>query len=174
MPERMVLMGMYTDVLRAAEAIDGLRLLGVREDQMSIMQGVPHTSKMLGRPHIRERIPWASILGALTGMSIALFLAYGTQLLYPVRVGGRPLTSIPTSIIPIYELTMLGLILGTFFNLLWKCAFPSTQPQYYNPDINCGRIAVMVSLDARYESDVRRVMIDQGAERVYEPERRPL
>lgn len=174
MPERMVLMGMYTDVLRAADAIDGLRLLGIREDQMSIMQGVPHSAKMLGRPHIHERIPWASILGALTGTAIAVFLAYGTQLLYPVRVGGRPLTSIPTSVIPIYELTMLGLILGTFFNLLWKCAFPSTQPQYYDPDINRGRIAVMVNLDARYENDVRRVMVDRGAERVYEPERRPL
>jgi hypothetical protein len=174
MPERMVLMGMYSDVVRAADAIDGLRLLGIREDQMSIMQGVPHTAKMLGRPHIHERIPWASLLGALTGLCIAVFLAYGTQWLYPVRVGGRPLTSIPTSVIPIYELTMLGLILGTFFNFLWKCGFPSTQPQYYDPDINRGRIAITVNLDARYENDVRRVLIDKGAERVYEPERRPL
>jgi len=26
----------------------------------------------------------------------------------------------------------------------------------------------------RYEEDVRRVMADKGAERIYEPERRPL
>ena len=37
-----------------------------------------------------------------------------------------------------------------------------------------GRIAVMTNVDMRYEEDVRRVLTDKGAERVYEPERRPL
>ncbi len=174
MPKKIMLMGLYTDVFKAADAIDGLRFMGIREEDMSIMQGVAYTPKMLGRPHLHDRVPWASILGALTGLTIALFLAYGTQLLYPIRVGGRPLTSIPTSFIPIYELTMLGLILGTFFNLLWKCGFPSTKPQYYDPVVNMGRIALMCNCDMRYEHDVRRVMTDKGAERVYEPERRPL
>ena len=174
MPKKIVLMGMFTDVMKTAEALDGLRLLGVREQDISIMEGVPYTSKMLGRPHIHERVPWATILGALTGTTIALFLTYGTQLLYPIRVGGRPLTPIPTSWIPIYELTMLGLVLGTFLNLLWKCGFPSTKPQYFDPNINHSRIAVMVTCDMRYEVDVTRVLLDKGAERVYEPERRPL
>ena len=51
---------------------------------------------MLGRPKIHERIPWATILGALTGLMIALFLTYGTQWLYPIRVGGRPFTQPPS------------------------------------------------------------------------------
>jgi hypothetical protein len=174
MPKKIVLMGLYTDVFKAADAIDGLRFVGIREEDMSIVQGVAYTPKMLGRPHIHDRIPWATILGALTGLAVALFLAYGTQLLYPIRVGGRPLTSIPTSWIPIYELTMLGLILGTFLNMIWKCGFPSTKPQYYDPVINHSRIAVMCNIDMRYEEDVRRVLLDKGAERVYEPERRPL
>ena len=69
---------------------------------------------------------------------------------------------------------MLGLILGTFLNMIWKCGFPSTKPQYYDPLINHSRIAVMCTLDMRYEEDVRRVLLDKGAERVYETERRPL
>ena len=32
----------------------------------------------------------------------------------------------------------------------------------------------MCTCDMRYEDDVRRVLLDKGAERVYEPERRPL
>lgn len=174
MPKKIVLMGLYTDVFKAAEAIDGLRFMGIREEDMSIMQGVAYTPKMLGRPHLHDKVPWASLLGALTGLLIAVFLAYGTQILYPIRVGGRPLTSIPTSFIPIYELTMLGLILGTFFNLLWKCGFPSTKPQYYDPVVNMGRIALMCTCEMRHEHDVRQVMAEKGAERVYEPERRPL
>jgi hypothetical protein len=174
MAKKIVLMGLFTDVMKTAEALDGLRLLGLREEDMSIMQGVPYTSKMLGRPKIHERIPWATILGALTGTMVALFLTYGTQLLYPIRVGGRPFSNLPPAIVPIYELTMLGLILGTFLNMVWKCGFPSTKPQYYDPIINHSRIAVTCSCDMRYEEDVRRVLLDKGAERVYEPERRPL
>jgi len=174
MAKKIVLMGLYNDVQKTAEALDGLRLMGLHEEDMSIMQGVPYTSKMLGRPKIYERVPWASILGALTGLMAALFLTYGTQWLYPIRVGGRPLTAITTSWIPIYELTMLGLILGTFLNLLWKCGFPSTRPQHYDPLINHSRIALTVSCDMRYELDVRRLLLDKGAEQVYEPERRPL
>ena len=136
MAKKIVLMGLFTDVMKTAEALDGLRLLGLREEDMSLMQGVPYTAKMLGRPKIHERIPWATLLGALTGMMIALFLTYGTQWLYPIRVGGRPYTNLPTAIVPIYELTMLGLILGTFLNMVWKCGFPSTKPQYYDPIIN--------------------------------------
>jgi hypothetical protein len=175
MPRKIILTGLFTEVERAADAIDGLRLLGLREDDIQISQGVPHSSKMLGRPHIYERIPWATIIGALIGFSVGFFLSYGTQWwFYAVRVGGRPYTSIPTSIIPLYELTMLGLILGTFLNFVWKCGFPSTRPQYYDPIVNEGRIAVMANVDMRYEEDVRRVLADRGAERIYEPERRPL
>ncbi len=175
MPRRIVLTGLYTDVLKAADAIDGLRLLGLREEDIQVSQGVPHSAKMLGRPHIHERIPWASILGALIGFGVGFFLTYGTQwFFYAIRVGGRPLTSIPTSVIPLYEMTMLGLILGTFLNFVWKCGFPSTKPQLYDPIINEGRIAIMANIDMRYEEDVRRVMADKGAERIYEPERRPL
>jgi hypothetical protein len=174
MPVRMTLMGLFMDVDHTANALDNLRLLGLREEDMGLMMGVPYTEKMTGRPKIFERVPWVSILGALGGLTIALVLTAGTQVLYPIRVGGRPLFAIPTSIIPIYELTMLGLALGTFLNFLWKNGFPSTKPGYYDHLINYGRVALEANFDARYEQEVRRAMIDAGAERVYEPERRPL
>ena len=39
MAKKIVLMGLFTDVMKTAEALDGLRLLGLREEDMSIMQG---------------------------------------------------------------------------------------------------------------------------------------
>jgi Alternative complex III, ActD subunit len=107
-------------------------------------------------------------------LTVALILTGGTQVLYPIRVGGRSLFAIPPSLVVIFELTMLGLMLGTFLNFLWKNGFPSTKPGYYDHLINYGRVALEANFDARYEQDVRRAMIDAGAERVYEPERRPL
>lgn len=174
MPVRMTLMGLFTDVGRTADALDKLRLLGLREEDMGLMMGVPYTEKMTGRPKIHDPVPWASILGALGGLAIALFLTGGTQVLYPIRVGGRPFFNIPPSMIPFFELTMLGLMLGTFLNFLWKNGFPSTKPGYFDHLINYGRIALEATFDSRYEQEVRRAMIDAGAEQVYEPERRPL
>jgi hypothetical protein len=174
MPVRMTLMGLYTDVNRTADALDKLRLLGLREEDMALMMGVPYTEKMTGRPKIFERAPWASILGALAGLMTALFLSAGTQILYPIVVDGRPFINVPPMLVVIFELTMLGLMLGTFLDFLWKDGFPSTKPGYYDHLINYGRIALEANFDARYEQDVRRAMIDAGAERIYEPERRPL
>jgi hypothetical protein len=183
MPKRMTLMGLFNtsgpghpiDYLGPVTgAMESLRILGLREQDMALMMGVPYTSKMLGRPKILERIPWVTIFGALGGLTIALLLTFATQFHYPIRVGGRPYWGNPTAWIPIFELTMLGLMLGTLFNFLWKCAFPSTQPQYYDSDINHGRIALEATFDMRYEEDVRRAMLENGAERVYEPEKKPL
>jgi hypothetical protein len=173
MPKKMVLMGLFTDVMPTAEALDGLRLLGVREEDMNIMTGVPHSAKMLGRPKLAE-FPWISVLGALTGLLIGLALTFGTQWLYPIRVGGRPFTAIPTSLVIIYECTMLGLLVSTFLSFLWRCAFPSTRPQYYDPSINNGRICLLCNFDMRLEPQIRQVMAQHGAERVFEPQRRPL
>jgi hypothetical protein len=179
----MILMGLFNvtgpgraiDYLEPVNtAMEALRVLGLRETDMDLMMGIPYTSKMLGRPKIHERIPWATIFGALTGLMIALLLTFATQFHYPVRVGGRPYWGNPTSWVIIYELTMLGLVLGTFLNFLWKCGFPSTRRQFYDPAINHGRIALKASFDMRYEDDVRRAMIESGAERVYEPEKKPL
>lgn len=173
MPKKVAIMGLFTEVSATADALEGLRLLGLREEDMNIIQGVPYTSKMLGRPKIGE-FPWFSILGALGGFLTAIFLTWGTLFLYPVRVGGRPIPTIPTSIVLWYELTMLGLMLGTFLTLIWRCGFPSTRPQYYDPLINHSRIALLCDCDLRLQDEVKRVLAERGAEKVYEPERRPL
>jgi hypothetical protein len=174
MPKRIDLMGLYTDVSLIVDALDQLRILGLREEDMSIMMGVPYTEKVLGRPALSERVPWGTLLGALIGLGTALLLTGGTQLLYPIRVAGRSFFTIPPALVVMFELTMLGVMLGTFLNLIWKSGFPSTKPQYYDHLINYSRIALLCRIDMRYEEEVRRTMIDAGAERVYEPERRPL
>lgn len=173
MPKKIAIMGLFTEVNATADALEALRVLGLHEEEMSVIQGVPHTAKMLGRPKLHD-FPWFSILGALTGFAVALFLTWGTLALYPLRVGGRPIPTIPPSIVLWYELTMLGLLLGTFLTLIWKCGFPSIRPQYYDPLINHSRIALLCDCDLRIEADVKRVLVERGAEKVYEPERRPL
>ena len=88
MPKQVAVMGLFTDVMDTANALEGLRLIGLREEDMDVIQGVPHSAKMLGRPHLSE-FPWFTLLGALAGFGVALFLTWGTLFLYPIRVGGH-------------------------------------------------------------------------------------
>ncbi len=173
MPVKMTLMSLFTEVRPVSEALDSLRELGINEADISIMQGVPHSAKMLGRPHLQE-FPWISVIGALIGAFTAFLATFVTQWLYPIRVGGRPYTGNPPMFVLFFELTMLGLLVGTFLGFLWKSGFPSTRPVYYDPLINHGRIAVVCTFDGRVEKEVRDIFNRFGAEKVWEPERRPL
>ncbi len=104
--------GLFNDVAPTADALDGLRLLGLAESDMSIMSGIPHSAKMLVVPSCTS-CTWVSLIGAFVGLVTGFAATFGTQWLYSIRVGGRPYTAIPTSLVIIYELTMLGLIVST-------------------------------------------------------------
>ena len=73
--------------------------LGVSDKDMSVISGVPFSEKMLGRPMSWTRVPLIAGAGALVGFLTAAFLNFGTPLLYPIRVGGMPYQTIPTSIV---------------------------------------------------------------------------
>jgi hypothetical protein len=46
---------------------------------------------------------------------------------YPLTVGGMPLIPIPTTIVVIFELTMLGMLLATFFGVFIEMISPSQR-----------------------------------------------
>ena len=95
----------------AAEALSRLRESGYSHDDISVISGVPLSDRVLGRPLAWTRIGQFGIVGAILGFIIAAILTFGTPALYGLRVGGQPLFAIPTSIVVLFELTMLGLLI---------------------------------------------------------------
>lgn len=65
---------------------------------------------------------WA-LAGGLTGAASGLLLTIGTVRQWPgLVVGGKPLVSMPTFLIIVFELTILGASLFTFASFLWAAA----------------------------------------------------
>jgi hypothetical protein len=70
-------------------------------------------------------VPYFSLLGALGGFGAAIMLNVISTWQYPLTVGGMPLIPIPTTIVVIFELTMLGMLLATFFGVFIEMISPS-------------------------------------------------
>jgi hypothetical protein len=158
----------------ATEAIQALRDLGVKDQDMSIISGVPYSEKMLGRPMSWTRVPYIAGAGALVGFLAAMFLNFGTPFLYPIRVGGMPYQAIPTSIVVTFELTMLGLLISTFIGVFVETISPSFGPQGYDPRVTDGHIGVLFSSQPELDPALHEALTRLGAEIIHGAEAKKL
>jgi hypothetical protein len=143
MSDTTMLLALFEDIDPAADAIERLRAMGIGDDQMNVISGIPVTEPMLGRPHQWSNVPRLALGGALAGLVIGLALSIGTPMLYAIEVGGQPLIPIPPGIIVVFEMTMLGMLVSTFLGVFLDSQFPSYQPKEYVPEISDGNIAVL-------------------------------
>jgi hypothetical protein len=158
----------------AAEAVQALRDLGVKDKDISVISGTPFSEKMLGRPMSWTRVPLIGGVGAVAGFLVAIFLNFGTPYLYPIRVGGMAYQTIPTSIVVTFELTMLGLLISTFLGVLVETISPSFGPQGYDARITDGQIGVLFSSSAELDPQLHAALSKLGAEIVHGAEAKKL
>jgi hypothetical protein len=174
MSDTAVVMGSFEEIEATADALDGLRALGVPDQDIEIMSSLPYSNKILGRPHLKSRLPLISLGSAALGLLVGVFFTVITPYMYVVRVGGQPIVPTPPTVLLLYEFTMLFLILGTFGGMLWLERLPSFGPEYYDPSLTDGRIAVLIQCPDDKKSAAVDVLRFQGAEDIHEPERREL
>jgi mono/diheme cytochrome c family protein len=162
MANRSVL-GLYHEATSTADTLDRLRELGVPEEAITVMSGVPYTPKMLGRRPVYERLVPIALIGALGGFLAALFLTVVTPHLYEIPVGGQPLVPGPPTIIIVFEFTMLGTLLATFGGLLAEIAFPAVGRHEYDHRVTEGHIAVLAVVDEALVEQVQGALEETGA-----------
>src|SRR5512137_839693 len=100
--------GLFHEATPTADTLDRLRELGVTDDKITVMSGIPYSAEMLGRPPVRTRVGRMALIGALLGLLTAVFLSVGIFLLYPLAQGGQPIVPVPPTLIVLFEVTMLG------------------------------------------------------------------
>jgi hypothetical protein len=147
-----------------SEAITRLRQIGIFDQDMSVISGVPYSEKILGRPMSWTRIGLIAMVGALLGVIVSLLLNLGTPALYPIRVGGQPYMPIPTTIVLTFELGMLGLMLSTFLGVFVETITPTYGPKGYSPQVSAGKIGLLFSCKEENITRVHQVLSDLGAE----------
>jgi mono/diheme cytochrome c family protein len=172
MSDRLIL-GLFHEATPTANAIDTLEAqLGVPEEKISVISGIPYTTSMLGRGVRYERLVPIALAGAVGGLLTGLFLAAGTPLLYPLVVNGQPYIPIPPSLIILFELTMMGTIVATFAGLLAESRFPGFGRAAYDEHITEGHIGLLVEVDEMQLDAAQKILTDQGShhiQRIDEP-----
>ena len=136
------LLALFEDIDPASNAVEKLQELGVSDDHINVISGVPISHKMLGRPHPHTNVPRLALGGAAGGFLFGLFLNFGTPNLYHIPVGGQYITPIPPGLIITFEMTMLFALLSTFLGVFLDSYFPNYRPLEYVPQISDGKIGV--------------------------------
>jgi hypothetical protein len=176
MPKPIVHLALFSEeaLEEVTEALDALRGMGIADRDISVISGVPFSDKMLGRPMSWTRVPLIAGVGAVIGFLTAAFLNFGTPLLYPIRVGGMPYQSIPTSIVLQFELTMLGLLISTFIGVFIETISPSYGPSGYDARVTDGQIGVLFQSALELDPKLHEALTGLGAEIVHGAEDKKL
>jgi hypothetical protein len=164
--EQKSLLAVFADLEPAADAIDQLRHLGVHDDCMNVISGVPVTEAMLGRPRQTTNVPRLAMGGALVGMALGIFLGFIAPNMYTIQVGGQPFSPVPPAIIVIFEMTMLLMLLSTFLGVFLDSFFPNYRPMHYVPEVSDGKIAILIECTTVEEAKLIDALKKLGAESV--------
>lgn len=162
------LLAVFPDLEPAANAIEQLRTLGVHDECMNVISGVPVTEAMLGRPHQWTNVPRIAMGGAILGFSGGFFLAFISPYLYPypIQVSTQAFIPGPPTVVVLFELTMLGMLLSTFVGVFLDSLFPNYRPMKYVPEISDGKIAIFVECPHADEKKITDALNKMGAESV--------
>jgi hypothetical protein len=168
MADTVNLLAVFPDLEPAADAIDQLRTMGVPNDQMNVISGVPLTEAMLGRPAQFTNVPRVALGGAILGFCAGSFLAFVAPYMYayPISVGGQAFVPGPPSFVLLFELTMLTMLLSTFLAVFLDSFFPNYRRLQYVPEISDGKIAVFFICPAESKDKFTKAMTALGAEKV--------
>jgi hypothetical protein len=123
----------------------------------------------------RTILPMLVLAGGLTGMASGFGLQYWASAIeYPMNIGGRPLASWTTFIVPSYELTILFAALTAAIGMIVL----SGLPQPYHPVFNVDRFSmassdkfflVIESKDPRFDQQRASAFLrGTGAKGVYD------
>ena len=174
MSEKTSLLAVFLDIDPAAHAVDRLHDLGVSDDEMNVISGIPVTEAMLGRPRQWTNVPRLALGGAVGGFLLGAFLAFGTPEIYPITVGGQALIPGPPTVVVLFELTMLGMLVTTFLGVFLDSHYPSYAPKEYVPEISDGRVGILFSCPVEREQTITQILASMGAETIKHAEAQRL
>ncbi len=156
-------LALFDDVEQTVEALEALRALGIPENDISVISGIPVAPAILGRPRVTNLMARWAWPGALLGLGAGVFFTLVTPTLYPLYLGGQPIISLTPSMVIIYEFTMLGVILATLVGLLAQAELPRWREKAYHPAISHGAIGVLFRCNVDELSHVEERLRTLGA-----------
>lgn len=162
MPMRSVI-GVFDNEDTAADAMDALKAGGYDSSEYEVLTGTPYPDGTFGEAEPVHKLYRWPLMGAVCGFIIGLILTTGTQIAYPLAVGGKPILSIPPMLIIMYEGTMLGAILFTVVGIIFESRLPRLFMGAYDSRITEGYIGVTVTTEEDRVARAEEVLRQAGA-----------
>jgi hypothetical protein len=166
MTDKIKLLALFSDIDPAAAGTDVLANHGIEDHDVEVITGSPLNPEMLGRHHPKTNVPRFALGGAVLGLFVGLFLAFVTPRLYPLNVGGKPLSPGAPSVVVLFEMIMLLMLISTFVGVFLESVYPSYTKKPYLPEISDGDIAFLFDVDPDQRSSIENALLSAGASTV--------
>lgn len=144
----MVVVGLFDTVEKAGEAARALRAIPLPEEKVTAISSVPLPDGAVVADRRPIRFPWISAVFWFAGALAAFGLTLITYHVYPMITAGKPITTVPPTIIVTYEGAMLGALLATIVGAFRSIGLGWFRPKkIFDPRIHDGKIALCASVD---------------------------
>ena len=81
-----------------------------------------------------SRVPAAMLVGGIVGAASGFLMQVGTNLDYPLRIGGRPLVAVPAFMMISFELMVLGAVLAALVIMFLANRLPRLHHPIFDVD----------------------------------------
>ncbi len=145
---RTVVVGLFDTVEKAAAGGRALRALPLPAGNVTTISSVPLPDGAVVSDRRPIRFPWVVALFWFVGAFGAFGLTLLTYLVYPMITAGKPITTVPPTIIVTYEGAMLGALLATAIAGFVSIGLGRTRrKKVFDRRIHEGKIALCASVD---------------------------
>src|SRR5262245_24559936 len=128
------------------DAIHELRKAGFKGLRAYMPYPEHHIEEALGHGDSPVRV-W-TLVGGLTGAATGFGFTIFTSMDWPIVTGGKPILSIPTSVVIAFEMTILFGALSTLIGLFILSRLPHIKPMIiYDPEFVSGRYGIFVAAE---------------------------
>ncbi len=143
MPDITVL-GIFREVDNAARGVQNALKANFSPREIDVITGVPYPDEVWGLPELKSNLRKIAPVFWITGFCVGTLLSIGSAWLYPLPTGGKPIMSLPTSAIIIYEMSMLFGVFASVFGSLKEMGLPDYSKKPYHSKVTEGWPAVTV------------------------------
>lgn len=160
-------LGIFREVDNAAQGVQNALKANFAPRDIDVMTGVPYPDEVWGLPELKSNLRKIAPVFWITGFLTGCVLALGSAWLYPLPTGGKPIMSLPTSAIIVYELSMLFGVFSSVFGSLWEMGLPNYSKRPYHHKVTEGWPAVTVFCkDGQNVEGAENALKAAGAEEV--------
>jgi hypothetical protein len=148
--EPRVIVGLFDDVEKAAQAARALLSLPLPEENVTTISSVPLPDGAVVRDRRPIRFPWIVVAFWLVGALGGLALTLVTYQVYPMVTAGKPINTVPPAIIVSFEGGMFAALIATLvagFRSIGLRPFRPGKKLIFDPRIHEGKIALCARVD---------------------------